>query len=716
MHKSLLVVCTVLSLGSWTQAARAESPRFFELEGFSRFVDNNPESTAITEEGAIGLPPGVRERFGDPAMAFGTACAQGDNIIVSRVEDGGIVSIDPKGKLRELHKVPEAMVTAMLCDVDAVYIAVASPAAKIYRLDNKGRVDTFYTPDASFVWDLTRGPKGHMFVATGEPGTVVDVDTKGKGTTVFKAEQTHLKSLAYDSKLGLFVGGGERGVVYQSADLKTFRALYDTGTAEITALLVREPYVFASGVTGAAALVGSESTEPAAQTAGKKGKGASDVRSQLVRIGVDGTSDILAGSGDEAVFAMAFDARGQVIVATGATGREDPRGRLYSIDPDNKLISMLYQSPSRRLTHLVRLPKGDLAAIANGSARIVDLTHQLAKTGEFLTQAFDTGINSTYGLVQILGTWPKGTGAELSVRSGQTQEPDATWSSWTQGIAAPGDKSVKVPPGRFVQAKLTLRGNGEATPLVHRLRVAYLRQNVAPFVREVTVLRKGLSLSAVPKDETKVKLVAVSDKGDDQTTPEAPLAHAPPRARQAQEPGAITIKWQSDDPNGDELVYDLFVRGADQTQWRLLKGELEDPFYTLKSSQLPDGYYYFRVRASDARSNPDGLDRSDMRDSRALLIDNTAPIMSALKVSVQKRAVTILGHVEDAFGPLVELSYALDGQRPRPIAPEDGLLDGPNEQFTINLKELAPGHHTLTVRAGDEADNQGVAEAQFDVR
>lgn len=716
MHRTLFAACTLISLGTALPEAFAESPRFFELEGFSRFVDNNPESTAITEEGAIALPPGVRERLSDAAVAFGTACAQGDNIILSRVEDGGIVSVDPKGKVRELHNVQEAMVTALLCDADAIYIAVASPAAKIYRLDNKGRIDTFFAPEASYIWDMVKGPKGGVFIATGEPGSVVNIDARGKAKTLFKAEQTHLKSLAYDSKLGLFVGGGERGVVYQSADLEHFRALYDTGTTEITALIVREPYVFAAGVTGAAALIAQEPGEPQAAGASKKGKTGADVRSQLVRIGIDGTSDILAGSGDEAVFALAFDARGQVIVATGATGRDDPRGRLYSIDPDNKLISMLYQSPSRRLTHLVHLSHGDLAAVANGSARIVDLTRALSRSGVFMTQAFDTGINSTYGLVQILGTWPKSCGAKLSVRTGQTQEPDATWSTWTKPMAAPGNKAVRVPSGRFVQARLVLEGPGDATPLVHRLRIAYLRQNVAPFVREVTVLRKGLALTAVPKDDSKVKLVAVADKADDQTTPEAPSAHAPPRARQAQEPGAVTIKWQSDDPNGDELVYDLLVRGSEEITWRLLKGQLEDPFYTLKSSQLPDGYYYFRVRASDARSNPDGLDKSDTRDSRAVLIDNTPPAVSKLKVVQQKREVTILGHVEDEQGPLIELSYALDGQMPRPIAPEDGLLDGPSEQFTIKLSELAAGRHTLTVRALDEADNQGVADVQFDVR
>jgi hypothetical protein len=708
-----LGLCCVLS----PTVAHAEMPRFFELEGFSRFLDSNPETTAITEEGAIALPPGIKDRFSDAAAAFGNACAQGDRVIVSRVEDGEVLAIDAKGRTQPLYKVEEAMVTALLCDAEAIYIAAAGPAARVYRIDKKGRVDTFVRPAAAYVWDMVHGPNGTVYMATGEPGAVLAVDSAGKAKAVFTAEQAHLKSLAYDPRLGLFVGGGERGVVYGARDSKTFRALYDTGTAEITALTARGNYLFAAGVTGSAALVAGDTPENTAQGAAapvKKGKGG-EVRSQLVRIGLDGTADILAGSADEAVFALAFDAQGQVIVATGATGRDDPRGRLYSLDPENKRIAMLYQSPSRRLTHLVRLPNQDLAAVANGGARVVEVTGERARSGSFLTLPFDTGINSRFGLVQILGTFAKGTGATVAVRTGQTAEPDATWSPWTGEVDAPGNRPFHVPPGRFLQARLILRGDGKNTPHVHRLRIAYLRQNVAPFVRDVTVLRKGLALYSVPRDDSKQKLVAVADKADDQTTPETPTPHPAPRARQVQDPGMLTVKWQSDDPNGDDLTFALDVRQAESSVWQSLKADLDEPFFTFRSSQLADGYYYFRVQASDARSNPDGMDKVDVRDSRAVLIDNTPPHLEALKVATSKREVRITGSVEDVFGPLMELTYALDGQAPRPMAPEDGLLDGPKEKFTIRLTNLATGAHSVTVRCKDEAENEAVVAAQFEM-
>ena len=45
---------------------------------------------------------------------------------------------------------------------------------------------------------------------------------------------------------------------------------------------------------------------------------ASNVRSQLVRVSMDGASEVLAGSTDEAIFSLAVDDKGQVIVRKGS--------------------------------------------------------------------------------------------------------------------------------------------------------------------------------------------------------------------------------------------------------------------------------------------------------------------------------------------------------------------------------------------------------------
>ena len=701
-------VLAVLGLWATSMPARAEVSRFFEVEGFGHFLDGNPDSTAVTEDGAIALPPASTERFGDAATSFSAACALGDEVIVARVEDAQVQAIDAKGRIRPIYKPQEALVTALLAHQEAIYVA-AGPGGKIYRVEKNGTAKLFAVVEANYVWSLAPGPHG-LLAATGEPGGISQIGLDGKVKRLFAPEQLHMRAVAWDPVLGIFAGGAERGVLYRAPPGGSFAALYDTGMPEITALVLHDGAAYIAGVAGAASVLQDEEK--------KAGGKPPEVRSQVLRVFVDGTSEVLAGSSDEAVFALAIDNQNKVLVGTGATGRDDPRGRIYSIDPPRRVISLLVQVPARRVTHLVRLAHNVVAVTAAGG-RITELSAVLARQGEFYTQPFDAGINATFGLAQLLGSYPPGTRAEVAARSGQTADPDASWSAWSKNIEAPGNKSVQLPNGRFAQMRLTLYGKHNSTPLVQRLRLAYLRQNLAPFVREVTVMRKGTALYALPREDPKAaKMVMLTDKGDDaaRTTEEATRRSVALRARQAQERGALTIKWLSDDPNGDELLYDLSVRPSDQNTWRTLRRGLEDPFVTLKAGQFADGHYVFAVRASDARANPKGLGRSDQRESRITLIDNTAPQFSPIKVTVPNGQVEARATVKDGVGPIVELYYALDAADSAPVLPDDGLLDGPEERISLYLGRLSPGPHTLTLRALDEADNEGFAQASFVVK
>src|SRR6478672_8718743 len=149
--------CLAVTLPLLAGPARAEAPRFFELEGFSHFLDGNPESTAVTEDGAIALPPEVQERYSDAAATFGAAAARGDDVFVSKVDDGQVVAIDKAGKTRNVYKAEEAMVTALLATDEGLFIAAGAPA-HIYRIDSKGRAALYNAPEASYVWGMVEGP------------------------------------------------------------------------------------------------------------------------------------------------------------------------------------------------------------------------------------------------------------------------------------------------------------------------------------------------------------------------------------------------------------------------------------------------------------------------------------------------------------------------------------------------------------------------------
>lgn len=719
-YRVVRVYCGVLGVAlvgvcSGVFSARAESPRFYNLEGFGNFLDGNPETTAITEGGAIRLPPPTRERYTDPAASFSAAASLGEEVIVARVDDGQVLAIDRAGKTRVLYVAEANLVTALASQGNNLLVAVGPPA-KIYRIDSAGKVKIFHTPDADYVWDMTAGEDGSLLCATGDPGTVLRIDDDGRAAKVlFAPDQAHLRTIAYDKKLGVFVGGGESGVLYRAARGKSFRALYDSGHVEITGIVVHEPYAYVAAVTGAQALAEDAGEEGN----GKKRRKGADVRSQLVQVSMDGGTQVLAGSSDEAVFDVGRDSNGAILVATGATGRADPRGRLYSVEPGRREIALVYQSPSRRITHLVPLPRDAFALVSAAGGRITHMTSGVAKKGEFVTVPFDTGLNSQFGSLQVFGSWPRGTRVTAAVRTGQTNEPDDSWSSWSQEIEAPGNTRPKVPAGRHGQIRITLHGTATRSPTVHRVRLAYLRQNLPPFVREVVALRKGLALLSMPREKPKSQTISLHEQADEKLRRGEGSHSSRPassRARQVERPGAVTLKWVAEDPNGDDMRYELMFRNSGQGDWRTLEEELEDPFYTISSSRLPDGHYQFKVEATDAPSNPDALVRRDSRESRAVLIDNSPPRIDPLKIKISGRRVTARTVVVDSVGPLVSADYSLDGRPLRPIHPDDGVLDGPGESFTIRFGELAPGPHTLTFRVRDEADNEGVGETRFRLR
>jgi bifunctional DNA-binding transcriptional regulator/antitoxin component of YhaV-PrlF toxin-antitoxin module len=708
--KPVGVVTAMALAATFASSARAESSRFYTLEGFGEFLDGNPESTAITEDGTIILPPTVRERFEDAAVTFSAAAARGEEVLVARVDDGQVLAIDRAGKTRDIYRAEEPLVTALVSTAAGIFVATSSPA-KLFRVDDGGNAELFHTPDAGYIWSATAGPNGTLLLATGEPGSVVQVDSRGNGTVLFEPEQEHLRTVVYDRELGIFVGGGEKGVLYRARDRKTFRALYDSGHPEITAILLRGNYAYVAGVTGAEGLANGPDGD-------EKGKAkAVDVSSQMAQVAMDGSSEVLAGSSDEAIFAMAVNDRGQIVVATGATGRDDPRGRLYTVEPSERQIAMVYQSPSQRITHLIRLPRGALAAVAASGGRVTHVTGGVARKGEYFSKPFDAGINSRYGVLELSAQLPQGTGVTAALRTGQTAVPDDTWSEWSTEVKSGARPAA--PNGRYFQLRLTLGGNGKRSPAIHRARLAYLRQNLPPFVREVVALRKGLALFPLPVDTQKTKTISLNHN----PSPKSGEGEEKPgngtnkkRAKQVEEPGALTVKWLAEDPNGDDLEYDLSFRPLGIGEWSVMERELEAPFYTIHSTRLPDGHYQFRVRASDKPSNPDGHELADTRESRAVLVDNTPPRVDPLKVAVNGNRVTARTVVADAVGPIVVAEYSLDGQPPRPVVPDDGVLDGAGESFTVRIGALAPGRHLLTIHVVDEADNHGANEAVFVVR
>jgi hypothetical protein len=681
----------------------AESARVYEIEGFGAFLDGNPESTSVGEEGFVMLPPQVKEMFSDASHTYTSAVWWNNAWVLSRADEGAVVAVDHTGHTREVYVPSSGHVTAMAVIKDDLWVALG-PKASVVKINAQGKTEVVYTPSEGYVWSMVPGPAGTVFMATGNPGTVVKWSSQRAQEVVFKSRHGHLRGLVYAEKMGWLVGSTDNGVVYVSENGTSWKALFDTGLEEVTALSVRAPYVYVSAASGAEALALSQ---------GKNDKDRNvSVRSQVVQVDMQGNTRVLAGSTDEVVFDTALAPDGGLWVVTGTHSKEDPRGRLYNIDTRTHRVKLLYQSASKQLTQMLEQGAEGVVVLAAGSSRLLHVGFEVASEGVFISPVHDMVLNAQVGAVSVLGAWPVGSEVRVFVRVGRTQTPDAGWSAWSEGVQAPQGGLKQAMHGRFVQFKVHLKGSAQAMPQVQRVRVAYQRQNVGPFIREVTVLRKGLALQAVLKEDNKTKTFALTEKpsAEDVKNHVWMPRREVTRVRQTEEPGAVSLRWTAEDPNEDVLLYTLSVRKWGESAWRVLKKDFEESFYQIDSSQLGDGHYQFQVQVSDALSQPSGLGEEDVQESRVYTIDNTAPVLAKPVLQQNKEGFVMQVQADDAMGPLVQAVCSLDGGAAYPLLPVDGVLDTGHEVFKHVFVGLSKGAHTATVRVVDEAGNVAFAE------
>jgi hypothetical protein len=368
---------------------------------------------------------------------------------------------------------------------------------------------------------------------------------------------------------------------------------------------------------------------------------------------------------------------------------------------------------------MVDLGKGRFASIGGGGGRVAEFGGAYEEKGEFFTAPFDATINSLFGSVNLFGAFPSGTKASVAIRTGQTSSPDDTWTKWSREIGTKGGQSKSKLSGRYMQLRVTLKGDDDVTPEVHRLQVAYLRQNLPPFVKEIVALRKGIAFLPVLREKSETKVVSLGDKIPENSRAGADKSgknkKRQAKARQVIREGALTVRWVADDPNGDTLAYQLEVRESGMKDWRVLQDKSPMPYFTMNSTQLPDGHYQFRVQATDSPSNPVGQEQTDIRESRSVLVDNTPPSITKLDVDDDDGIYVATALAKDSIGPLREAVFSLNGAPFQRAQAADGILDGPSDKLVMPLGKLAPGRYHLTVRVRDDSENRSTSEVRFEV-
>lgn len=689
-----------LALLSFPALAVAEPTLELYIRDVAEVLQGDPVSTAVDAFGRVSLGlaegPGY-EGTGKPA----TALAVDRGVAWVGTAGAGLYRVEGR-EARPVEGAGAPLVSAVAADGRTAWLAT-SPGAQVGRVRG-GRVEPWAKLEAGYVWALLPDGDDRVVAATGAPATLVEV-RKGSPEVMVELRETHLRAAVRHPSGGFVVGGGEKGVVYRVREADgavTVRALYDSSLDEVTALVVDR----ASSDIFAAIVSGSEqgSTDPGTwigPVGEEKPNGKSPFKgSEVVRIRADGDVDRLWTSKHEGALALAVEPEeGRLFIATGTA--LDGRARVYGVELNRRdRVVLLARLAAPIATGLVLEPSGALAVSTAPDGALHRLGPGLRREGTYRSVEQDLRRVARYGRLWFDADVPSGGRVEIRLRTGNTEEPDETWSSWSAPVRVPNGGDIEVPAGRYAQFQAQLvAGRDGRSPVLRSMHASVRRSNLAPRIGEIFPLRPGVYLRPLPPEAEDEKTTSVSSSTLRDLRARYRSSDRRPRVRAGQTPGWLTIAWTVSDPNGDDLLYDLALVAAGGRRTEL-GTDLEVPFHSFDARGFPDGTYRAEVRASDRPANAPAEALDDVLASEAFVIDHTPPRITEVETGRGRVRAT----VTDAASRLAEAYLSVDGGPWLAFPAEDGMLDEKRERLGVEVEVRAGA--PVRVRVVDEAGNE----------
>ncbi len=562
---------------------------------------------------------------------------------------------------------------------------------------------------------------GDLYVATGDRGEIHKVTPSGSGSVFFKTEETHARSLAVDANGNLIVGTDPSGLILRISPTGQGFVLYQAPKREITAVAVAsDGNVYAAGVGNKAAAAPATQTPPptasvvtatppataaanAARAAGLPPPAPNPATtpavaggSEIYRIQTDGYTRKVWSDPQDLVYALAFDARGRAIIGTGN------RGYLYRIDSDHS-YTRLRNLASMQITGLSSAPDGTLFAITGNIGKLFAVGPNLEASGTYESDILDAGAFSYWGRISSMPD--SRSGIVFETRSGNLDRPQQNWSPWEKLNSG----RIVSPAARFVEYKATLTGAAE----IAEADLAYQMKNVAPVIQDAEATPENYKFPAPAAPATSSASPSVlslpqigkraAAPGGSNTT----SSSTSPALTWAK--GSIGARWQSQDDNGDSLIFTAEIRGVNETGWKLIRDKIRENYVSWDATAFPDGKYVVRVTASDSPSNPPDQALSSSRETEPFVIDNTPPEITGLTATSSNGKIELRFHAKDALSKLGRAEYSVNGGDWMVIEPTTRLTDSTELDYRAQLDRGA-GEQTIAVRVSDDVENQAVAK------
>jgi sugar lactone lactonase YvrE len=688
-------------------AARAEQTRVATVSALE-LPRGEASGMAVSSRGRLFLAPRVTPlgkplADGDPAQVFAAIGDPEGNLYLATGPDGAIVKVGPTGQASVLFRAEDPLVTALLRQSTGEILAGTAPSGKIYKVRSDGRATVWCETKEHYVWALAPGPEDSVLAATGDRGRLLKIDRGGNASILFDSDEAHLVSLAPAPDGGTWAGsashglvyridaGGHAAVVYDDDDLPEAKALAVQQDGSLLVALdaapapeKRQPSVRIR-VAGAGAGAGGDARSELDDRSGSSIQGVIEglpsrdegseggrLRGKIVRVGPDGTATELWTSGAEAPFSLAIDPAGRPLFATGEPAR------LWRVEGPGE-VALLTTLKEAQATALLRGPRA-LAIVTSNPEATYTLDRDNPDAGSYAAPPSDAGSLARWGTVSWRAEGQGGR-VELQTRSGNSEDPDGTWSPWSPAAVDAEGSPIGSPVGRYLQWRLRIAGGPGEGPRVSAVAATYATRNRTPALRDLRVEPASGSVSA-----------------------------------------KATFRWSASDPDGDPVVVDVQARKAGSSDWKSASrldpappkgaepgggndGGFKDGRATWDTTAWDEGVYDVRAVASDQGANPAGEGQeAKVELGIPLRIDRTPPAIEAKRVAGGGVEVT----VSDAISPVARLEVLEGGRAITAPRPADGVCDGPRETFRLSAADAGPAA-ARTLRATDAAGNSAEA-------
>jgi hypothetical protein len=277
---------------------------------------------------------------------------------------------------------------------------------------------------------------------------------------------------------------------------------------------------------------------------------------------------------------------------------------------------------------------------------------------------------------------------KISVRSGNREKPDGSWSEWQAGPSFSG-----LIPSRYFQWKIEFTGPGDN---LKGLAIALRPLNRAPVVEEAAVH---------PPNEIFIKNVSqLADRlvqdvhGKERPFPEIAVSRPFDAGTQTYYLyGFRMITFSASDPDGDEISTKIELTPFGSNAPVVLGDNIKENFFTFDARTLPDGVYRVVITASDAPGNAEGEAMSGEKILPYFEIDNTPPL-----IGVSEEKSQILRFKVSDNTSVLSARVSRDGKMWEVVESEGKVFAQKSEDFTVEVK---PGDNWIVFQASDSYGN-----------